>query len=270
MVAIEQQPKSIIIKARGTNCDDETKRALELAGASTDIVPLSQVLNGDVLLDDYQIPVFAGGFSSGDHLGSGEAFAASLVYDERVADQIREHVLYKKRPMLGICNGFQILVRSGVLQYSRLTTLDHITMALAPNESGHFEHRWIHLRIEADNASVFEFPEGVITLPVAHGEGRFIASDATIKEIEECGLVVFRYCDLQGNPTHNYPDNPNGSINEIAGICNKEGTVVALMPHPERNVQHDDHPNWRNMPNTGGLDGLTIFKRIVAYAKQVG
>jgi phosphoribosylformylglycinamidine synthase I len=272
MVMIEQAPRAIIIKARGTNCDAETKEAFNLAGADAEIIPISQIRLGVVRIIDYQIVIFPGGFSSGDHLGSGEVTAADIVLHKPVADQLLEHALNKKKPVVGICNGFQKLVRIGLIPYTEVTTLDKVKTALAPNASGHFEYRWVNLLPDTNkinSKSLFKLPDEVMTLPVAHGEGRFYADENTINEIVNQGYVVFRYCDKSGKPTQHYPENPNGSLSAIAGICNREGNVMALMPHPERYVRQDQHPNYRSTSSDFVPDGLKIIQSIVNYAKQM-
>lgn len=268
-VITKEAPKTLIIKTPGTNCDYETRYAFEKAGAPAEIVAISQLITGERKIGDYNIVTFPGGFSSGDHLGSGEVAAATLVLDRRIADDLYEHALHKRRPVVGICNGFQVWTRTGLLPFTNLTTLDQIKTSLAPNKSGHFEHRWIHLKPEPQSASVFQLPAEVLTLPVAHGEGRFYASDETIAQIEAQKLVVFRYCDVQGIPTQIYPDNPNGALHAIAGICNKEGNVIALMPHPERLIDRFQHPNWRSLPADFKPDGLKIIEGIVNYARDL-
>lgn len=261
------KPKAIILRTAGTNCDYETKAAFELAGADAERVHINRIIEGDVTLADFQIMAVPGGFSYGDDIASGKILANELKY--RLGDRLKEFALQGK-PIIGICNGFQVLVKMGLLpdpeSFSQTTTLTF-------NDSDRFECRWIYLeRIRQAGATVKSlWASGLpdtIPLPVAHGEGKFAACDAkTLAELEKNNQVVFRYVSPDGK-TPAYPFNPNGAVNNIAGICNAKGNIFGLMPHPERfiwRLQQPDHA----APALDGEHGwgLQIFRNAVAYVK---
>ena len=241
------RPKALVIRAPGTNCDRETGIALELAGAAIESMHLEQVLVEMRGLDDFAMVVLPGGFSFGDHLGAGALWAHRL---EAMRDSLSRFV-ESGRPVLGICNGFQALMRLGLLDGG----------GLAPNASGRFECRWIWM--ERPQNVQTPLLDGIdrIAMPIAHGEGRFVAKDAvTLRGLQARGEVGFTYCDANGQPG-GYPVNPNGSDGAVAALTNAAGNVLGLMPHPERNVSAGQAP-------AGRLDGagLTIFTNAVRMA----
>lgn len=236
------------MRAPGTNCDRETVLALEKAGASVDLIHLEQVLQGAVALDDFGLVALPGGFSFGDHLGAGTLWAHRL---EGLGEPLHRFV-EDGRPVLGICNGFQALMKLGLLAGG----------ALAANASGHFECRWIWMERPANART--PLLEGIerIAMPIAHGEGRFVANDAaTLAHLQESGAVALVYRDAEGNPG-GYPSNPNGSEGDVAALVNPAGNVLGLMPHPERNVATGLAPAGRE----DGA-GLTIFTNAVRMAR---
>jgi phosphoribosylformylglycinamidine synthase subunit PurQ / glutaminase len=242
------RPRALAMRAPGTNCDRETVIALELAGAEVESVHLERVLAAKRGLDDFGLVVLPGGFSFGDHLGAGALWAHRL---EAVREEMDRFVA-SGRPVLGICNGFQALLRLGLLSGG----------GLAPNASGHFECRWIWMR-RPDNVRS-PLLDGVdrIAMPVGHGEGRFLAQDATtLERLAANGEVGLVYCDADGNPGR-YPVNPNGSDGAVAALANPMGNVLGLMPHPERNVSAGQAPAGRQ----DGA-GLTIFTNAVRMAR---
>jgi phosphoribosylformylglycinamidine synthase len=256
-------PKALIIRTAGTNCDGETKAAFELAGAVADRVHINRLISGDVRLADYQILAIPGGFSYGDDIASGRILANEL--KNKLGDQLRSFALAGK-PVIGVCNGFQVLVKMGLLpdekSFQQTTTLTF-------NDSDKFECRWVALKTEKQKGRktrclwAEDLPD-VIDLPVAHGEGKFVAATREkLAELEQAGQVVFRYSDSL------YPYNPNGSLNNIAGICNKKGNVFGLMPHPERFVDPTQHYAWTRR---GKLDqpgaGLAVFQNAVAFVRK--
>ena len=257
------KPQVCILRTDGTNCDRETARAFELAGATPVMVHVNQLHSGQTKLRDYQILALPGGFSNGDDVASGQILANELM--SLLADQMQSFALEQK-PIIGICNGFQVLVRTGLLPFGQL---GQICSTLAGNTSGRFEHRWVEMTVAPHPGCVF-LPEGsrpTIQLPVAHGEGRFIALPQVLDEIERQNLVILRYASY-GFSTQEFPANPNGSLNAIAGICDPTGRIVGLMPHPERFVDLCQHPNWRR----GKLrqpDGLGFFQTAVNYASRL-
>lgn len=241
-------PRAMVLRAPGVNCDRETARALEMAGATVETVHLERLLAGDASIDDFGLIVLPGGFSYGDHLGAGTLWAHRL---RALGESLRRFV-DDGRPLLGICNGFQALLRLGLLEGG----------SLAPNASGRFECRWIWLQRPPNARSALL--EGIerIALPVAHGEGRFIArSPGVLRELESTGHTALVYCDVDGR-AGDYPVNPNGSEGSVAALANAAGNVLGLMPHPERAVSAGQAPAER----VDGA-GLAIFTNAVRMAR---
>jgi phosphoribosylformylglycinamidine synthase len=254
----------MIMRTDGTNCDVETAYAFEMAGAAPRLVHVNQLRSGEEKLSAYKILALPGGFSYGDDVHSGKVLAVELTSFLR--DEIGGFIA-SGGLVIGICNGFQVLVRTGLLPFGEIGS---ISATLMVNDSARFECRWVRLRIE-ESPSVFTRGAAgrTIELQVAHGEGRFYTDAATLAEIERRGLAAFRYVDREGRPTRGYPDNPNGSLNAIAGVTDPEGRIIGLMPHPERNCLPTQHPNWRRRQGTVA-DGLFIFENAVARAKDEG
>lgn len=255
-----ERPRVLVLRAAGINCDEETAVACELAGGRAERVHVNRIVANETRLRDYAALVIPGGFSYGDHLGAGKLLAVDLIH--RLGERLMRFV-EEGRPVLGICNGFQVLVKSGLLPG------DHgrQTITLTENRSGHYECRWVRLMPEPGNVSLFmRGIDAPIALPVGHGEGRFVADDATIGALESRGQVVLRYIDGDGKPAMRYPENPNGSAGAIAGICNPAGNVFGLMPHPDRAYLPQLHPDWlRGRRERREGDGLRIFKNMLAY-----
>ena len=254
-------PKALVLRSAGTNCDRETKFALEQAGFAADRVHLFRVMENPAILRDYQFLLFPGGFSYGDDIASGKIFANQLLH--RLAEPLNEFVGAGKL-VLGICNGFQIMIKAGLLPWGKVNTAEaHRDATLAWNDCGRFEDRWVHLRSDSDKC-VF-LPKGeLIALPIAHGEGKFVPRDQGILDtLRQNDQVSLRYVDAQGNPG-GFPVNPNGSTDDIAGLCDPTGRVLGLMPHPERFVDITHHPQWTR----GGVtraDGRIFFERAFKY-----
>jgi len=205
-----------------------------------------------------------GGFSYGDDVHSGKILAVELA--SFLKEQLEEFVAAGKL-VLGICNGFQVLVRTGLLPERHL---GEINAALMSNENSHFECRWVNLLVERSHCVFTKSLEGsIISVQVAHGEGKFYTDPATLQGIENRGQIVFRYAGSDGRPTVLYPGNPNGSLNAIAGVCDTTGRIMGMMPHPERFVEKTQHPNWRRMPSDTHPHGLAIFQNAVDYARQM-
>jgi len=232
--------RALVLAAPGVNCDQETAEACRLAGAEVELIHLNQLLSGRRQLDEFDLLVLPGGFSYGDHLGAG-AMLATILRHRLLPDL--ERFVAEGRPVLGVCNGFQILARLGLLGQ----------VALAPNAAGEFECRWVRLRTQHPNCLFLQGLED-LELPVAHGQGRVIVPEGSLSE-------VLRRAPLR------YLDNPNGSVAAIAGVCNQAGTVLGLMPHPERFVTTLQHPRWSS---GGGQEawGLRIFQNAVHYARR--
>jgi phosphoribosylformylglycinamidine synthase I len=260
---IKHKPRVLVLRAAGINCDEETVAACELAGAQAERLHVNRLAEGSVRLDDYAALVLPGGFSYGDHLGAGKLLAVDLVH--RLGDSLQAFV-EDGRPVLGVCNGFQVLVKAGLLPGSQGATA-HLrqTATLTANANGHYECRWIRLVADADSPCLFT--RGVdepFMLPVGHGEGRFIAEETTLDELEQNQQIAVRYVDEDNQSTMAYPQNPNGSLRAIAGVCNRQGNVFGLMPHPDRAYLPQLHPDWRRSGRKEG-DGLRLFHNMVDY-----
>lgn len=254
------RPRALIAHASGTNRDHDVSWALELAGAQPEIVHINRLRDGQVSLDDYQLLVLPGGFSYGDDLGAGRLWAVALRH--RLGEDL-ERFVARRRPIIGICNGFQALVKSGLLPALDDDSSQQVT--LTRNESGRFECRWVDLEPNPIASNVWlRGLDTPIHCPVAHGEGRFVASSETISVLEEQGMVALRYRVLDTDRP--YPANPNGSINDIAGIANQAGTILGLMPHPENHIVPQQHPNRHRGESAGS--GLPLFENGVKYAAQ--
>ncbi|MGA2090992.1 MAG: phosphoribosylformylglycinamidine synthase I [Endomicrobiales bacterium] len=259
---VTQLPRTIIIRTAGTNCDYETQAAFELAGSAAERVHINRIIDGSVRLDDYHILAIPGGFSYGDDIASGKILANELKY--RLGDALQKFAMAGK-PIIGICNGFQVLVKMGLLPdpvaFQQTTTLTF-------NDSDKFESRWVYLKQDNDEKKkpnkclwVRNMPD-IIPLPVAHGEGKFVTADKKVLDtLEKNNQVVFRYCDPHGKNAQ-YPLNPNGAVNAIAAITNSAGNVFGLMPHPERYIFCWQHPNRQCSEGEYGW-GLNIFKNAV-------
>ena len=259
------KPPALILRTAGTNCDYETGFAFELAGAEIDLVHVNALRSGDRKLMDYRILALPGGFSYGDDVAAGRILGNELKH--KLMDPLRRFI-EAGRPVIGICNGFQVLVNAGLLPGLDGSANDRAA-TLANNDSGKFEDRWTILG--ADPQSPCVFTEGIeepITLPVAHGEGKFVTKDQeTLDRMRANGQVVLRYLVPEGE--RDYPWDPNGSVDHVAGICDPSGQVFGLMPHPERHCLPTQHPRWTREGLKSRGDGLMIFENGVRYAKDV-
>jgi phosphoribosylformylglycinamidine synthase subunit PurQ / glutaminase len=249
-------PRALILRAPGTNCDLETEFAFEQAGAAAERVHINRLREEPRQLHRYQILVVPGGFSYGDDVGAGKIFANQLaVYLGDVLRRFRD----AEKVILGICNGFQVLLKAGLLvppdEDGPLATLTH-------NASGRFEDRWSRLRTDAQRCPLLKGYDE-LDLPVAHAEGRFVCREQWIlKGLEQAGQVVLRYAGTNGTPP-GYPENPNGSQGDVAGVCDATGRVLGLMPHPERHVLPTQHPQWTRLGLAREGDGLRLFRNTV-------
>jgi phosphoribosylformylglycinamidine (FGAM) synthase-like amidotransferase family enzyme len=183
-----------------------------------------------------------------------------------LAEELKKFVQRKDTLVIGVCNGFQVLVRTGLVPFGKIGTMQ---TTLTNNDSGHFECRWVNLKIQENSKCVFLNGLGgaIVSYPIAHGEGKFFSDEKTITDIEKNNLVAFRYVDEYGNPTQEYPKNPNGAINAIGGICDTTGRVLGLMPHPECFIRVEQHPNWRRK-KFDKPHGLPLFKNMIKYVKN--
>ncbi|QEH37015.1 Phosphoribosylformylglycinamidine synthase [Aquisphaera giovannonii] len=251
-------PRAIVLRAPGTNCDEETVAAWQLAGADVETWHVGRLLEEPAGLDRFQILTIPGGFSYGDDLGAGRILATRLGH--ALGDSLHR---FRDRGGLiaGICNGFQVLVRCGLLPGGA----GEGRATLTNNDSGRFEARWVRL-VPSPGLSPFIAFREPIELPVAHGEGKFLmADDAAVDGLDARGQIVLKYADDRGIPTRDYPDNPNGSAGAAAAVCDPTGRIFGLMPHPERHVRAIDHPRWTrhvgDLPKEG--QGLQIFRGAV-------
>ena len=243
--------KALVLRSAGTNCDQESAHALRLAGAEPSVIHINQFLNGSRSLQDYKILVIPGGFSYGDDIAAGRILANELRF--KLGEALGAFIADGRR-VIGICNGFQVLVKTGFLPGVESGKSEQ-TVTLAHNDSGRFQCHWVRMAREKSVCAWLNETDAAWDLPMAHGEGKFVAKDAALlKDLENNGQVVFRYSGA----------NPNGSQNAIAGIANKMGNVVGLMPHPERHVAFQQHPEWSRRPR-GKADpvGLQFFKAAV-------
>jgi phosphoribosylformylglycinamidine synthase len=256
------QPRVLILRAPGTNCDQESAFAFERAGGRAESLHIKALLGSPASIRQFQILCLPGGFSYGDDLGAGRILGNQI--RTRLAGCLAEFRDQGKLVM-GICNGFQVLMKSGLLFDEEP---GHCPLAtLTNNDSGKFEDRWVRLRVTGPKCVFFAGLE-TLELPVAHAEGRFVARDAeALARLEAAGQLVLRYAAPSnshgGVP---YPDNPNGSQGHVAGVCDATGRVCGLMPHPERHIDPTQHPQWTRqsqLPLDG--DGLRVFQNAVSY-----
>jgi phosphoribosylformylglycinamidine synthase I len=262
-----KKPRVCVVRTAGTNCDRETVFAFQRAGALPERIHINRLISGKDTLDGFSILAVPGGFSYGDDLGAGKILANELKY--KLFGQLKRF-LRDGKLIIGICNGFQILVKSGLLPGNVALNQE---ASLIINDCAKFEARWVHLTSQGQNQKspvrcvwTKDLPE-MISLPVAHGEGKFIVKDnAVLKRIRKNGQIVFQYCDEHA-ALAGYPHNPNGSIDNIAGICDGTGRILGLMPHPERYIFSLQHPRHISKNNNEG-DGLSIFKNGVEYARR--
>ncbi|MCD6304000.1 MAG: phosphoribosylformylglycinamidine synthase I [Planctomycetes bacterium] len=258
------KPNALVLRAAGTNCDRETQFALRQAGFEAERVHVYRLMERPDMLGDCQFLVVPGGFSYGDDVSAGKILANQMIH--RLAGPLNEFVAAGKL-VLGICNGFQVLIKSGLLPWGEASPASlQRDATLTWNDSARFEDRWVHLRADSDKC-VF-LPKGeIVTLPVAHGEGKFVTSDdAVLDRLRQADQVALRYVDHQGRPG-GYPVNPNGSVDDIAGICDPTGRVMGLMPHPERFVDVTHHPQWTRRP-VERADGRLFFERAREYLRR--
>lgn len=268
--------KAIVITGNGTNCETEAAHACKLGGFDeARIVHISELLAGDVRLDQFHFLNLTGGFLDGDDLGSAKAQANRLRHAK--VDDLAEHLLDQLlrfiadgKPILGVCNGFQLMVKMGLLPAFGGSYL-HQEATLTFNDCGRFQDRWVYLKTNPASPSIFTRGiEKGIYLPIRHGEGKFVAASAAVlARIEERNLAVFKYADAAYQaPTMEFPENPNGSENAIAGICDETGRLMGLMPHPEAFVHYTNHPRWTReaLPEEG--DGLILFRNAAEYVKK--
>lgn len=255
-------PRAVILRTAGINCEGETKTACERVGFEAELVHVRRVIERPAMLRDFHLAIFPGGFSYGDDLGSGRVLANEVRLFLR--DEFRRFVRDGKL-VWGICNGFQVLVKSGLLPDPFDDGPPRVTLTF--NASRRFESRWVFLKVSSRTSEFIKEGE-VLELPVAHGEGRFVGRDErTIEELETGGQVVLRYVTAEGLDA-SYPENPNGAARGIAGLCDKTGRVFGLMPHPERYQDATQHPEWTRVGLDKAPDGLKFFHTALRYVRE--
>jgi len=267
-----QSPTVAVLSGFGINCETETMAVFEMSGAIAERVHINRLVRGDQSLSDYDIMAIPGGFSFGDHLGSGRLMGNRLRFGLR--DQVREFVKSGK-PVIGICNGFQVLVKMGLLPGDEAVSLTQ-TASLALNDSGHYEDRWVTLEFDQDSPCIWTKGIERMRVPVRHGEGKFVTDNKDLlDDWERTGQIAVRYVDPKteypsaSNEVLPYPLSPNQSWRNIAGVCDPSGLVFGLMPHPEAN-----HSTWlgatwtRENIEHGEGEGIPLFRNAVKYVLE--
>lgn len=260
------KPKILIITGYGVNCEAESSRAWEMAGASPVQVHVNDLLERPEQMRGVQGLMFIGGFSYGDHMTSGHVFASRVKHHLR--DELQSFIDDGKI-ILGVCNGFQVMTKIGLLPGLDGTYFEP-TVSLLQNDCGHFQNYWVRLRFEVSSPCVFTRGLEAMELPIRHGEGKLFTADRSVLErIENEGCAAVRYADESGAPARTFPANPNGSLNSIAGLCDPTGRVFGLMPHPEAFLFPENHPQWDRQKVNGTLpscgDGLRLFENGVRF-----
>ncbi|HEY9766385.1 MAG TPA: phosphoribosylformylglycinamidine synthase subunit PurQ [Chroococcales cyanobacterium] len=256
--------RALVLTGYGINCEGEMAHGFRLAGAEATILHLEDLIERPENLRTFHIFALPGGFSFGDHLGSGRALANRLRHSPLWKELLR--FIEEGKYVWGVCNGFQTLIKLGLLPGET---------SLIRNESNRFENRWVDLLVDPCSPSVYTEGLGTLNLPVRHGEGRLFAGDETIRKLIEKGYAVLRYLDAEGKETEEYPFNPNGSPCGIAGLCDPSGRIFGLMPHPEAFLDFTNHPHWtrslsrlrregKAIPKAG--EGLALFNNVVRKA----
>ena len=272
--------KAMVLTGYGLNCDNETDFSLHLAGADSRRMHINQLISNAqgtsaMPLEDYQILVFGGGFSWADDHGAGVLMASKM--KRHLGEQLKAFV-DAGNLILGICNGFQALVNLGLLPGFDGRYQDR-EVALTHNDSGNFIDSWVNLKVNTQSPNIFTRGLSHAEFPVRHGEGKFYASEETLNRLFGNNQVALQYADDDGNPANgHWPSNPNGSLSDIAGICDPTGHVFGLMPHPEAFNHFTNHPDWtrrkqvlarqgESMETEEG-DGIAIFRNAVEYFRD--
>ena len=252
--------KALVLTGYGINCEVESKHCIEKSGGKADIVHLNLLLDNPKMLEEYNMLMIPGGFSFGDDLGSGKVFGNKMRF--RLREPL-ERFVDDGKLVLGICNGFQVLVKMGLLPEPDFNQ----TVSLTGNDSGHFEDRWVFLKANQNSPCVFTKGMEYLLVPVRHGEGKFVTADSGVLDnLKKNNQVVFQYVDEKGSLA-GYPYNPNGSVDNIAAICDKSGRIFGMMPHPEAFNIPENCPYWLKGTIKEAM-GLRIFKNAVDYAAK--
>lgn len=254
------QPRVLVLRAPGTNCDHETGFAFEQAGASVEFVHINELIESPSKLGNYQVLCLPGGFSYGDDIAAGRILASQMHH--RLADVLNEF-RSREKLILGICNGFQVLIKSGLLIENDSQGLP---ATLTWNDNGRFIDNWVNLKADHDRCV---FLRGVeqLYLPIAHAEGKFVTrSESILNQLSSNHQLALKYCRPGGlNGQVPFPHNPNGSVAHVAGVCDESGRIFGLMPHPERHIDGTQHPHWTRNGAAEKGDGMAIFENAVAF-----
>ena len=257
-----EQVRALVLRAAGINCDVETQHAFEICGADAQRVHVNRIIENPDLLDSFQILVIPGGFSYGDDVAAGKILANQIIH--HLFDRLNVFIEAGKI-VLGICNGFQVLIKTGILSETEPNGKQQLT--ITNNDSGRYEDRWVYLE-PSSKKCIFIDPNRRIYLPIAHGEGKIVfENEGVLEKLKKDDRIVLRYVDENGN-FGPFPINPNGSTDSIAGLCDSTGRVLGLMPHPERFIRFTQHPHWIRLKDKTRADGRTIFDNAVKYVKQ--
>lgn len=262
---------ALVITGYGINCEREMAAACEMAEAKATLAHAHELLINQVSLKDFQLLMLPGGFSFGDELGAAKALANRISYAAEIKHQLEEFVAEGKC-ILGVCNGFQLLVKLGLLP-----GFGTQEVSLASNDHCRFENRWSH-HIVLPSPCIFTKDISHLYLPIRHGEGKFVVKNPSVhQKLVDNHQIVFRYANKEGNPTQSYPENPNGSFDAIAGICDPTGRILGMMAHPEAALRMINHPQWtrikeetrrQHMPLPWQGEGLKLFQNAVNYIKD--
>ncbi len=263
------KPRALMVTGFGINCNYETGYALSMPGIEmeVDACHLNDLIADPTRLHKAHLFVLPGGFSYGDHIGSGRVLGNRL--KARAGEAILRFIADGKL-VLGICNGFQVLVKMGLLPGNPNGSANPWVQraTLIRNDSGRFEDRWVHLKVRDGNPCPFLSGIDHLYFPVRHGEGKLVFAEGVLSEVMANGQDVLRYCDANGNPTSQYPENPNGSEGNLAGLCNSSGRVFGLMPHPEAFLHRTNHPRWtrEDLPDEG--QGVAVFRNAANFIRK--
>jgi phosphoribosylformylglycinamidine (FGAM) synthase-like amidotransferase family enzyme len=266
--------KVMVLAGNGINCEYETAHACKLGGADQiDTVHINELLGGERTLDSYHLLCLPGGFLDGDDLGAAKACANRFRHAtissprERFWNQLLRFI-ERGSLILGICNGFQLMAKLGLIP-ALGGGYGEQEVTLTFNDSGRFEDRWVHLKVNTHSPCVFTQGLEEVYLPVRHGEGKFLAASSSItQQLTRMGLICLQYSNAEYRAaTMEYPLNPNGSVEGVAGICDASGRLFGLMPHPEAYLHRTHHPRWTRevLPEEGG--GVAFFRNAVEYIR---
>jgi phosphoribosylformylglycinamidine synthase subunit PurQ / glutaminase len=269
--------KAVILTGFGLNCDYETAAACDMAGAQAHRVHINALISGRITLDDFHLLVFGGGFSWGDDHGAGVIQAVKIGH--HLGDALESFIAAGKL-ILGICNGFQTLVNLGLLPgFAGDFGSSRRVVALTHNDCGNFRDQWVHLAVSARSPCVFTQGMDHLSLPVRHGEGKFVAPEPVLNKLMTDNHVVMRYADATFHPAGGkFPENPNGSLYDIAGICDASGRIFGLMPHPEAFLHPVNHPDFtrakhkairsKKTMDMGETPGVRMFRNGITYIRK--